>query len=53
MVADETVKVNLFIYAVNHSVKIVYKIIYKSVDTVHELVYYTGVNRTEQKGTEQ
>lgn len=39
-------KVNLLIYDVNRSVKKVYKIIYKSVDRVHELVYLIGVNRT-------
>ena len=48
MIADGLQKVNLLIYVVNRSVKKVYKIIYKSVDTVHELVYYIGVNRTER-----
>lgn len=47
MIADETAKVNLLIYGVNRSVKKVYKIIYKSVDTVHELVYLIGGSRQQ------
>ena len=46
MIASKMQKVNLLIYDVNRSVKKVYKIIYKSVDRVHELVYCIGVNRT-------
>lgn len=44
MIADELQKVNLMIYEVNCLGKKVYKIIYKSVDTVHELVYYIGAS---------
>lgn len=44
MIADELQKVNLMIYEVNRLVKKVYKIIYKRVDIVHELVYYVGAS---------
>lgn len=43
MIPSSSAKINYLMYSVYYVVKKVYKIIYKSVDRVHEIVYLIDV----------